>query len=99
MYATRYEYVISLRTFFKTTQQYVQCVYVVKWKDEKFRICKDSIPISIMLLVVYFDRNYTLQPQNDIYRQYYNLDQVSIMVHITYRHGMNSSKKGRILLN
>ena len=47
--------------------------------------------------IVDFAENYTLQPQNEIHSQYYHSDQVSIMVHITYRHGLESSVKNRII--
>ena len=48
--------------------------------------------------MVDFAENYTLQPQNDIQSQYYHLDQVSIMVHITYRHGEDCTEENRVIL-
>ena len=44
-----------------------------------------------------FAENYTLQPQNEIQSQYYHSDQVSIMEHITYRHGPESNVNNRII--
>ena len=51
-----------------------------------------------MLSVVDFVENYTLQPQNEIQFQYYHSDQVSIMVHVTYRHGPDSNEQNRVIL-
>ena len=45
-----------------------------------------------------FADNYTLQPQNEIQSQYYHSDQVSIMVHITYRHGLDSSTYNKTIV-
>ena len=68
-------------------QQYIQHVNMEQWKDEQFIICRDTFPLRIILSVVDFAENYTLQPQNEIQSQYYHSEKVSIMVHITYRHG------------
>ena len=43
-------------------------------------------------------KNYTLQPQNEIQSQYYHSQQVSIMVHITYRHGPNRNEEKCVIL-
>ena len=58
---------------------------------------RDTFPIGTMLLVVDFAENYTLQPQNEIESQYYHSDQVSIMVHITYKHWEDSTKEKRVI--
>ena len=67
-------------------------------KDEKFRICQDTFPLGTILSVVDFVENYTLQPQNEIQSQYYHSEQVSIMVHIMYRHGPENNKEKRVIL-
>ena len=82
---------------YKKTEQYVQHVHIVRWEDEQYRKCRDSFPIGTILSIVYFAKNYTLQPQNEIESQYYHSDQVSIMVHITYRHGLESNINNRII--
>src|SRR5712692_8930139 len=79
-------------------QQYIQHVDMARWQDEQFRICRDTFPLGTILSVVDFAENYTLQPQNEIQSQYYHSDQVSLMVHITYRHGPNSSEEQREIL-
>jgi hypothetical protein len=59
------------KDFVENTLQYVQHVHVARWKDENFRICKDTFPIGTVLLVIDFAKKYTLQPQNEIQSQYY----------------------------
>ena len=61
-------------------------------------MCKDTFPIGTILSVVNFVENYTLQPQNEIQSQYYHSDQVNIIVHITYRHGADSTKENKVIL-
>jgi phage terminase large subunit-like protein len=51
-----------------------------------------------VLLVVDFVDNYTLQPKNEIQSQYYHLEKVNIMVHITYRHGLDSNEENKVIL-
>ena len=79
-------------------QQYIQHVDMAWWQDEQFKICWDTFPLGTILSVVYFAENYTLQPQNEIQSQYYHSKQVSIMVHITYRHGQDSSEEKCVIL-
>ena len=67
-----------------------------QWQDEKFRICRDTFPTETILLVVEFVENHTLQPQNEI--QSYHSEQVSIMVHITYRYGPKSNEEKHVIL-
>ena len=60
--------------------------------------CRDTFPHGTILSVVDFAENYTLQPQNEIQSQYYHSKQVSLLVHITYRHGPNNSEEHREIL-
>ena len=79
-------------------QQYIQHVDMAWWQDEQFSICRDTFPLGTILLVVDFVENYTLQPQNEIQNQYYHSEHVSIMVHITYRHGPDSNEEKCVIL-
>jgi len=79
-------------------QQYIKHVDMARWQDEQFRICWDTFPLGTILSVVDFAENYTLQPQNEIQSQYYHSEQVSIMVHITYRHGPDSTEEKRVIV-
>ena len=79
-------------------QQYIQHVKMARWKYEPFRICRDTFPLRTILSVVDFVENHTLQPQNEIQIQYYHSEQVSIMVHIAYRHGPDNNEEKRVIL-
>ena len=79
-------------------QQYIQHVDVAWWQDDQFRIYLETLPLGRILSVVDFAENYTLQPQNEIQSQYYHLEQVSIMVHIMYRHGPDNNEEKRVIL-
>ena len=59
---------------------------------------RDTFPRGTILSVVDFAENYTLQPRNEIQSQYYHSKQVSLMVHITYRHGPNSREEKREIM-
>ena len=48
--------------------------------------------------MVDFVENYSLHLQNEIQIQYYHLEQVRIMVHITYRHGRDSTEENQVIL-
>ena len=63
---------VFVKEFIEKTRQYVQHVHLARWQDEKFRICRDTIPIGTILSVVDFAKNYTLQSQNEIQSQYYH---------------------------
>ena len=69
-----------------------------QWLDQQLRTCKETFPISTIILVVDFTENYTLQPQNETQSQYYNSIKISIFVHITYRHAPNSVKDNQNII-
>ena len=71
---------------------------MAQWQDEQFKLCRDTFPLGTILSVVDFAENYSLQPQNEIQSQYYHLEQVSRMVHITYRHGPDSTEENHMIL-
>ena len=71
---------------------------MARWQDEQFKLCRDTFPLGTILSVVDFAENYSLQPQNEIQSQYYHSEQVSIMVHITYRHGPDSTEENQMIL-
>ena len=59
----------------------------------------DTFPIGTILSAANFAENYTLQQKNKIQSQYYHSYQVTIMVHITYKHGEDSTEEKRVILN
>ena len=79
-------------------QYYIQHVHMAQWKDEQFKLCRDTFPLGTILSVVDFAINYSLQPQNEIQSQYYHSEQVSIMVHITYKHRSDSTEENQMIL-
>jgi len=71
---------------------------MARWKDEHFKLCRDMFPLGTIFSVMDFVENYTLQPQNEIQSQYYHSEKVSIMVHITYRKGLDNTEENRVIL-
>jgi hypothetical protein len=87
-----------MKKFIENTQQYVHNVLLSWLKDNHFRICWDIFPTSIVLSVVDFAKNYTLQLQNEIQIQYYHSEKVNIMVHSTFGHGPDSNEQNIFIL-
>lgn len=78
--------------------KYARHTHKSQWLNQQFRMCKNSFPIGTIVSVVYFAKNYTLQPRNEVQSQYYNSIQIAIFVHITYRHAPNSTKEDRKII-
>ena len=66
--------------------KYIKHCHIARWKDLQFKQSRDVFPKGTILSVVYFVENYTFSPQKEIQSEYYHSDQVSIFVHILYRH-------------
>ena len=61
---------ISVASFildFKTNlfYKYARHSHRSQWLDQQFRMCKETFPIDIIILVFDFVENYTLQPKNE----------------------------------
>ena len=85
--------------YFRRKIQYnIQHVHMARWQDGQFKLCRDTFPLGTILSVVDFAKNYTLQLKNEIQSQYYHLEQVSIMIHITYKHGSDSTEENQVIL-
>ena len=78
--------------------KYVKHSQYYRWLDGQFHICKNKFPIGTILSVVDFAENYTLASQEEVQPQYYNLVQVTIYVHIVYRHAPDSTKEDQKIL-
>ena len=78
--------------------KYIKHSQYVRWLDGKFYICKNKFLIGTILLVVDFAENYTLAPQDEIQPQYYNSVQVTLYVHIVYRHAPDSIEEDQKIL-
>ena len=66
--------------------------------DGQFRICKNTFPIGTILSFVDFAEKYTLALQDEVQPQYYNSVQVTIYVHIVYRHAPDSTEEDQKIL-
>ena len=47
---------------------------------------REIFPTRTILSIVHFAENYTFSTQKEIQSEYYHFDQVSIFVHVLYRH-------------
>lgn len=68
--------------------KYIKHTHIYKWKDHQFRSALDTFPIGTSISVVDFLENYILAAQTEIQSEYYFSDQVTIFVHIVYRHAV-----------
>jgi hypothetical protein len=66
-------------------QAFVLHNYVASWQDLQFRELFSSVPPGTLVSCVDFSENYTLKVQNEIQSMHWHNDQVTILVHITYR--------------
>ena len=55
-------------------------------KDLQFKKSCEFFPPGTILSVIDFAENYTFVPQKEIQSEYYHSDQVSMLIHILYRH-------------
>ena len=78
--------------------KYVKHSQYARWLDGQFCICTNTFPIGTILSVLDFAENYTLVQQDEVQPQYYNSMQVTIYVHIVYRHAPNSTEKDQKIL-
>ena len=65
-----------------------------RWRDLEFRHSHEVFETRTILSVVNFTENYTFAPQREIQSEYYHSRQVSIFVHVFYRH-VHASIYGR----
>ena len=59
--------------------------YIASWQDYQFREMFGSVPPSTLISCVDFSENYTLKVQNEIQSMHWHNDQITILVHITYK--------------
>ena len=76
--------------FLKTVEaeiyKYTKHSHKVQWQDLQFKKSREFFPPGTILSVIDFAENYTFVPQKEIQSEYYYSDQVSMLVHILYRH-------------
>lgn len=76
--------------------------FVQRWQDSKFKECLITFPKDVVLSVIDFAENYSFQTQNEIQEMHWFSIQITILVHIMYRHNpeydpMDPKSKGPIL--
>jgi len=59
--------------------------FLASWQDLQFKELFTSVPYSTLISCVDFSENYSMKVQNEIQSMYWHTEQVSILVHITFR--------------
>ena len=75
-----------LRKFEAEIYKYTKHSHRAQWQDLQFKKYCEFFPPGTILSVIDFAENYTFVPQKEIQSEYYHFDQVSMLVHILYRH-------------
>ena len=75
-----------LKKFEEEINKYTKNSHRSRWQDLKFKLPREVFPLGTILSVVDFAENYTFATQKEIQSEYYHFDQVTIFVHILYRH-------------
>ena len=60
---------VQVSNFVKEFIEKTHHVHLVRWQDEKFKMCKDTFPHGTVLSVLDLVKNYTLKPKNEIQSQ------------------------------
>jgi hypothetical protein len=79
-----------LKKFEEEIYKYTKNSHRARWKDLQFKQSIEVFPRGTILYVVYFAENYTFAAQKEIQSEYYHYDQVTIFVHVLYRHSQQS---------
>ena len=66
--------------------RYVGHIFCQTWLARQFKACKEDFPIGTIVFVIDFVENYSFQPQDEIHSMHWFNVQVTLLVHITYRH-------------
>ena len=74
-------------------QAFVLHNYISSWQDFQFKELFTSVPSDTLISCVDFSENYTLKIQNEIQSMHWHNEQITILVHITYRLNPNWSWK------
>jgi hypothetical protein len=79
-----------LKKFEEEIYKYTKHSHRARWKDLQFKQSREVFPPGTILSVVDFAENYTFTAQKEIQSEYYHSDQVTIFVHVLYRHAQQS---------
>ena len=75
-----------LRKFETKIYNYTKHLHRDQWRDLEFKKFGEIFSPRTILSIVDFAKNYTFVAKNEIKCEYYHPDQVSMLVHILYRH-------------
>ena len=75
-----------MNKFEKEIYKYIKHSHRECWKDIQFKQSHVVFPVGTIFSVVDFVENYIFEAQKEIQSEYYHSDQVSIFVHVLYRH-------------
>ena len=70
--------------------KYIRHSHRSRWQASKFKHSHEVFKPGTILSVVDFAEHYIFSPQRKIHSEYYHLDQVSIFIHVLYRHAQVS---------
>jgi hypothetical protein len=79
-----------LKKFEEEIYKYTKHSHRDRWKDIQFKQSCEVFPPGTILSIVVFAENYTFAAQKEIQSEYYHSDQVTIFVHVIYRHAQHS---------
>ena len=57
--------------------------FTAHWQSMQFKKCVETLRDDVVLSVMDFAENYTLQPLTEIQSEHWNNEQISILVHVT----------------
>ena len=66
--------------------KYVGHTFRQTWLARQFKACKEDFLIGTIISMIDFAKNYYFQPQDEIQSMHWFNVQVTLLVHITYRH-------------
>jgi hypothetical protein len=82
--------IVFLKKFEEEIYKYTKHSHRARWQDLQFKQSREAFPLGTILFVVDFAENYTFVAQKEIHSEYYHSDQVTIFVHVLYRHAQHS---------
>ena len=71
---------------------FVKHNFVARWEDKQFRECLKSFPQDSVVSIVDFAENYTFEVQNEVQSMHWHSFQISILIHICFRHNPNATR-------
>lgn len=70
----------------KVMKNFIVHNFRARWQSEQFRECLKTFPRGTIVSSIDFSENYTFLVQNEIQSQHWDNKQVTLLIHVTYRH-------------